>query len=183
MYRHRLVIASHTPRLRALGPASLFLVSAWVSPPAQVKRRCMTSGPEPRRRLKRRKVLLLSSVSWRASIARRRRRSCCALPTRADGAHPSADLSCVAVFTTRLGACQIFRLTLSYAFGSSVVFSSARFRPTLPKSTRPDRMAANFDLRGFTLNDQEMKELEALEAGSVFAFGKPGKPMDPLEIA
>lgn len=42
-------------------------------------------------------------------------------------------------------------------------------------------MTTNLDIQGFTLNDSEMKALEALEAGSVFAFGKPGKPMDPLE--
>ena len=54
--------------------------------------------------------------------------------------------------------------------------------PTLPKTTRPERMRSNLDVRGFTLGDAEMKMLEALETDVPLAWGKAGKPMDPLAV-
>ena len=54
--------------------------------------------------------------------------------------------------------------------------------PSLPKSTRAERMRSNLDIQGFTLGDADMKSLEALDAAEPMAWGKPGKPMDPMTV-
>ena len=54
--------------------------------------------------------------------------------------------------------------------------------PTLPKTTHPGRMKENLDVQGFSLGDADMKSLESLEAEAPMAWGKAGKPMDPMTV-
>ena len=43
----------------------------------------------------------------------------------------------------------------------------------LPKSTREERIKDNFDLDTFSLSDDQMRQLDGLEAGANFAWDAP----------
>ena len=48
----------------------------------------------------------------------------------------------------------------------------------LPKSTKGERIHANLDVF-FELDAAAMSALDAMECDTVYAFGAPGKPLDP----
>ena len=52
----------------------------------------------------------------------------------------------------------------------------------LPKSVSAARIRENIDLVGFSIPDEEMAALDAMERDAAFAFGKAGEPFDPSKF-